>query len=234
MEYQVEALVDFTFRDRGGTGPAYPSIVAGGANATILHYTANDRPLREGDLLLIDAGAERDGYCADVTRTWPVGKRFAPAQRDCYQAVLAAQLAAIGATRPGSTLEALHTTAVRVLAEALGTMGLLQGTVDEIVGKETYRRFYMHRTSHWLGRDVHDVGRYRLGDTPRLLEPGMVFTVEPGLYIPPDAEDVPAEFRGIGIRIEDDVLVTDAGPDVLSAAAPKQIAELEELRAQAY
>jgi Xaa-Pro aminopeptidase len=233
-EYEVEALVDFTFRRHGASGPAYPSIVAAGANGTVLHYTANDCPLGERDLLLIDAGAERAGYCADVTRTWPVARTFAPAQRDCYQAVLAAQLAGIAAARPGTTLEAIHTIAVRVLAEALGTIGLLEGGVDEIVEKETYRRFYMHRTSHWLGRDVHDVGRYKVGETPRMLEPGMVFTVEPGLYVPADADDVPEEFRGIGIRIEDDVHVTETGVEVLSAAAPKQIEELERLRAQAY
>jgi Xaa-Pro aminopeptidase len=233
-EYEVEALIDFTFRRRGATGPAYPSIIAGGANGTVLHYTANDQPLAERDLLLIDAGAERAGYCADVTRTWPVGARFSPAQRDCYQAVLAAQLAAIGAAKPGETLDALHMVAVRVLAEALGTIGLVEGSVDEIVEKETYRRFYMHRTSHWLGRDVHDVGLYKLGGTPRRLEPGMVFTVEPGLYVPADAADVPDEFRGIGIRIEDDVHMTPSGVEVLSAAAPKQIEELETLRAAAH
>jgi Xaa-Pro aminopeptidase len=233
-EYEVEALVDFTFRRRGATGPAYPSIIATGANGTVLHYTQNDCPLAADDLLLIDAGAERDGYCADVTRTWPVAKTFAPAQRDCYQAVLAAQLAAIGAAAPGTTLEALHARAVRVLAEALATMGLLDGSVDEIVEKETFKRFYMHRTSHWLGRDVHDVGTYKVDNAPRRLEPGMVFTVEPGLYVPADADDVPAEFRGIGIRIEDDVHVTATGVDVLSAAAPKQIEELEALRAQAF
>ena len=233
-EYEVEALIDFTFRRRGATGPAYPSIIAGGANGTVLHYTANDQPLADRDLLLIDAGAERAGYCADVTRTWPVGAKFSPAQRDCYQAVLASQLAAIAQAKPGTTLDALHVVAVRVLAEALSTIGLIEGSVDEIVEKETYRRFYMHRTSHWLGRDVHDVGLYKLGGTPRPLEPGMVFTVEPGLYIPADADDVPEEFRGIGIRIEDDVHVTPTGVDVLSAAAPKQIEELETLRAAAH
>ena len=233
-EYEVEALIDFTFRRRGATGPAYPSIIAAGANATVLHYTANDCPLADGQLLLIDAGAERTGYCADVTRTWPVGARFSPAQHDCYQAVLAAQLAAIAAAKPGATLEGIHATAVRVLAEALATMGLVAGTVDEIVEKETYRRFYMHRTSHWLGRDVHDVGLYKVGAAPRSLEPGMVFTVEPGLYVPADADDVPGEFRGIGIRIEDDVHVTPTGVEVLSAAAPKQIEELETLRAAAH
>jgi Xaa-Pro aminopeptidase len=233
-EYEVEALIDFTFRRRGATGPAYPSIIASGPNATVLHYTANDCALANRDLLLIDAGAERAGYCADVTRTWPVAPRFSPAQRDCYQAVLAAQLAAIAAARPGATLEAIHTVAVRVLAEALAAIGLLAGTVDEIVEQETYRRFYMHRTSHWLGRDVHDVGLYKVGDAPRPLEPGMVFTVEPGLYVPADADDVPPEFRGIGIRIEDDVHVTPSGVEVLSAAAPKQIEELEALRAAAH
>ncbi len=232
-EYEIEALVDYTFRRRGATGPAYPSIVASGANATVLHYTDNCRALGADELLLLDAGAERAGYCADVTRTFPTGRRYAPAARDVYQAVLAAQLAAIGAVRPGTTLDALHQTAVRVLAEALIHLGLLQGSVDEAVEKELYKRFYMHRTSHWLGRDVHDVGRYKLDGQPRPLEPRMVFTVEPGIYIPADAEDVPPAFRGIGVRIEDDVLVTDTGHEVLSAAAPKQVEEVEALRAAA-
>ena len=232
-EYEIEALVDYTFRRRGATGPAYPSIVATGANATILHYTGNDRPLGVDELLLLDAGAERAGYCADVTRTFPTARRFPPAHRDVYQAVLAAQLAAIAAVRPGATLEDIHGTALRVLCEAAIGLGLLSGSVDEAVEKETYRRFYMHRTSHWLGRDVHDVGRYRIDGTPRPLEPGMVFTVEPGLYVPADAADVPAAFRGIGVRIEDDVLVTDRGCEVLSADAPKQVEEIETLRAAA-
>lgn len=232
-EYEIEALVNYTFRRRGATGPAYPSIVATGANATILHYTENDRPLGADELLLLDAGAERAGYCADVTRTFPTGRRFAPAHRDVYQAVLAAQLAAIAAIRPGTTLEAIHGVAVRVLCEAAIGLGLLTGSVDEAVEKETYRRLYMHRTSHWLGRDVHDVGRYRVDGTPRTLEPGMVFTVEPGLYVPADATDLPAAFRGVGVRIEDDVLVTEAGCEVLSADAPKQVEEIEALRAAA-
>src|SRR5438552_3373648 len=232
-EYEIEALIDFTFRRRGAAGPAYPSIVASGANATVLHYTDNDRPLGERELLLIDAGAERAGYCADVTRTMPTGRRYEPAQRDLYHAVLAAQLAAIAAVAPGTTLEAVHETALRGLAEALIAHGVLHGTVDEVLEKETYKRFYMHRTSHWLGRDVHDVGRYAENGAPRALEPGMVLTVEPGLYIPAGAEDVPAPYRGVGIRIEDDVLVTEAGREVLSAAAPKQVAEVEALRAEA-
>jgi Xaa-Pro aminopeptidase len=233
-EYEIEALIDGIFRRRGASAPAYPSIVASGASATILHYTANDRPIGEGELLLIDAGSERAGYCADITRTFPTGRRFTPPQRDLYDAVLAAQLAAIGAARPGATLEELHTTAVRVLAEALIGLGLLAGPIDEIVKEEKHKRFFMHRTSHWLGRDVHDVGLYRLGDAPRPLEPGMVFTVEPGLYLPADAEDVPQAFRGIGIRIEDDVLVTADGVEVLSSAVPKQPAEIETLRADAH
>jgi Xaa-Pro aminopeptidase len=233
-EYEVEALIDGVFRRRGASAPAYPSIVASGANATILHYTANDRPLGADELLLIDAGSERAGYCADITRTFPTGRRFSPAQRDLYDAVLAAQLAAIGAARPGGNLDDLHTVAVRVLAEALIGLGLLEGSVDEVVQGEKHKRFYMHRTSHWLGRDVHDVGLYRVGDAPRALEPGMVFTVEPGLYIPADAADVAEPFRGIGIRIEDDVLVTADGVEVLSAAVPKQAAEIETLRAEAH
>jgi len=233
-EYEIEAMIDAIFRRRGATGPAYPSIVASGANATILHYTANDRPVAPDELLLIDAGSERAGYCADVTRTFPTGRRYSPPQRDLYDAVLASQLAAIAAACPGTTLEAIHSTAVRVLVEALLALELLSGSVDEAVEKETYKRFYMHRTSHWLGRDVHDVGQYRIGDTPRALEPGMVFTVEPGLYVPVDADDVPAPFRGIGIRIEDDVLVTASGVEVLSAAVPKQVEEIETLRAAAH
>jgi len=232
-EYEIEALVDFTFRRRGASGPAYPSIVATGRNATVLHYTDNDRRLGPNELLLIDAGAERAGYCADVTRTFPTGARYTPAQRDLYEAVLAAQLAAIAAVRPGTTLEAVHTVALRVLVEALIAHGILAGPVDEAIEKGTYRRFYMHRTSHWLGRDVHDVGRYAEGGAPRPLEPGMVLTVEPGLYIPANVEDVPAPFRGIGIRIEDDVLVTADGREVLSAAAPKQVDEVEALRTEA-
>jgi len=233
-EFEVEALIDFTFRRRGATGPAYASIVAGGPNATVLHYTQNDRPLAAPELLLIDAGAEYAGYCADVTRTWPIERRYDGARRELYDAVLAAQLAAIAAVRPGATLEELHHKAVRVLVEALLSLRLLGGSIDEALEKETYRRFYMHRTSHWLGRDVHDVGVYANDGKPRPLEPRMVFTVEPGLYIPADAEDVPEAFRGIGIRIEDDVLVTETGAEVLSAAAPKQVAEVEELRAAAF
>jgi Xaa-Pro aminopeptidase len=229
-EFEIEALIDYTFRRRGATGPAYPSIVASGPNATVLHYVTNARALAPDELLLVDAGAERAGYCADVTRTVPTGPRYTPVQRDLYDAVLAAQLAAIATVRPGTTLEAVHTAALRVLVEALLAHGLLTGSVDAVIEQGLYRRFYMHRTSHWLGRDVHDVGHYAVDGEPRRLEPGMVLTVEPGLYLPADAEDLPAAFRGVGIRIEDDVLVTESGSEVLSAAAPKQVAEVEALR----
>jgi Xaa-Pro aminopeptidase len=234
FEYEVESLIDGIFRRHGAAGPAYQSIVAGGANATILHYTANDRELAADQLLLIDAGCERRGYCADVTRTFPVGPGYTRPQRDLYEAVLAAQRAAIESARPGATLEDLHAVAVRVLSEALVALRILAAPVDEVVEREHYKRFYMHRTSHWLGRDVHDVGVYKVGDTPRPLEPGMVFTVEPGLYVPADADDVDPAFRGIGIRIEDDVLVTAGGVEVLSAGVPKAVADIEALRAEAH
>jgi len=230
-EYEIEALLDYHFRRAGAAGPAYPSIVAAGANATILHYIQNDAPMDDGQLLLIDAGCEHGGYCADVTRTFPVGRSFSGPARDLYEAVLAAQLAALDEVKPGVTLEALHATAVRVLAERLVAMKLFTEPVDQVIEQELYKRFYMHRTSHWLGRDVHDVGAYRVDDAPRPLQPDMVFTVEPGLYVPADADDVPPALRGIGIRIEDDVLVTAGGKDVLSAAAPKTIADIETLRA---
>jgi len=232
-EFEIEARIDGLFRRRGATGPAYPSIVASGPHACVLHHTPRDRRLGADELLLIDAGSERDGYCADITRTFPTAARFSPPQRDLYDAVLAAQLAAIAMTKPGETLDALHTKACRVLSEALVHLGLLHGSVDEIVEHGHYRRFYMHRTSHWLGRDVHDVGLYAHDGTPRPLEPGMVLTVEPGLYVSTEWDDVPPAFRGLGIRIEDDVLVTAAGHEVLTAAAPKQVEEIESLRAAA-
>ena len=232
-EWQIEAQLDFAFRRAGASGSAYPSIVASGPHACVLHHTPRDRVLGPDELLLIDAGAERGGYCADITRTFPTGRRFGPAERDLYEAVLAAQLAAIAEAKPGASLDDLHAKAVRVLTEALVHLGILVGSVDELVEKELYKRFYMHRTSHWLGHDVHDVGAYKLGETPRALEPGMVFTVEPGLYVPTDHDDVPQAFRGLGVRIEDDVLVTEGGAEVLSAAAPKHVEEIETLRAAA-
>lgn len=231
-EHEIEALLDYTFRRKGGSGPAYPSIVASGANATVLHYITNNRELQSGELLLIDAGAECGGYCADITRTFPLARRFTPPQRAIYELVLQAQLAAIEAIRPGARYEDPHQRAVEVLVDGLLRLGILSGDRQEIISKEQYRPFYMHRTSHWLGLDVHDVGRYKVDGGSRRLEPGMVLTVEPGIYIAADRTDVDAQYRGIGVRIEDDVLVTPNGCEVLSAAAPKTPAEIEALRGE--
>jgi Xaa-Pro aminopeptidase len=228
-EFEIESLLDSTFRRMGGGGPAYPSIVAAGVNATILHYTNNDCTLRDGDLLLIDAGAEFQHYCSDVTRTFPVSGRFSPAQRALYEVVLEAQLKAIEVIAPGVPYDEPHKRAVEVLVDGLLRLGLLTGDRDQIIAKEEYKPYYMHRTSHWLGMDVHDVGQYKLGDAVRTLAPGMVLTVEPGLYVKPDAPCAPPEFRGIGIRIEDDVLVTKDGHDVLSGDIPKATDEVERL-----
>ena len=230
FEYEIEALIDYTFRRRGATGPAYPSIVASGPNATILHYVENTRQMRDGELLLIDAGAEYGGYCADVTRTFPVGARYEGRARALYDVVLAAQEAAIATVRPGASFDEPHQCALEILVDGLRHLGLLEEERDAAIAGGTYRRFYMHRTSHWLGMDVHDVGVYRLDDKPRALAPGMVLTVEPGLYVAPDCEQVAPEWRGIGIRIEDDVLVTPEGNRVLSAAVPKHVADVEALR----
>jgi Xaa-Pro aminopeptidase len=232
-EYEIEALLDYTFRKRGGSGPAYPSIVAAGVNATILHYTTNDQHLRAGDLLLIDAGAEYHGYCSDVTRTFPVSGSFSDAQRAIYEIVLHAQLAGIEAVRPGARIDEPHARAVEIIVDGLLHLGLLHGERQEIIAKELYRPFYMHRTSHWLGMDVHDVGRYKLEGNMRVLEPGMVLTVEPGIYIAPERSDVDRRYLGIGVRIEDDVLVTPDGHEVLSAAIAKQTADLEAIRRDA-
>ncbi len=232
-EYELEALVEYHFRAAGGSGPAYPSIVASGANATILHYTRNDRRMRDGDLVLIDAGAEFDGYSSDVTRTFPVGAAYSAPQRRIYEIVLRAQKAAIAAVRPGVSMEDLHDRATEALVEGMIEVGLLDGAAADLVEKGEHTRFYMHRTGHWLGMDVHDVGRYRVDGEPRPLEPGMVFTVEPGLYVAEDLEDVDEDYRGIGVRIEDDVLVTEAGHEVLSAAVPKEVEEIEAIRSKA-
>jgi Xaa-Pro aminopeptidase len=228
-EWTVEAAIDYAFRSEGAAGPSYPSIVAGGANATILHYINNDRELRQGDLLLIDAGCEYQFYASDITRTFPVGARFTPVQRDLYQLVLDAQQAGIEAVKPGASIDDVHDASLKVLVEGMRSLKMLKGSAEEIVTSGSYRRFYMHRTSHWLGMDVHDVGLYRKDGKPRLLEPGMVLTCEPGIYISPDDEEAPAEMRGIGIRIEDDVLVTPGGYEVMSIAVPKQVAEVEAL-----
>ena len=228
-EYRIEAELLHEFARGGCRAPAYPSIVAGGANACTLHYTRNSDKLRKGDLLLIDAGAEYECYASDITRTFPVNGKFSRAQRDVYSLVLAAQAAAIDTAAPGRTFEDVHMAAVRVLVEGLLALGALKGRAKRVIDDGKYKRFYMHRTGHWLGMDVHDVGSYRIGDEPRALEPGMVMTVEPGLYIAPDDEKAPKRLRGIGIRIEDDVLVTQSGCEVLTAAAPKSIEEIESI-----
>lgn len=227
-EYQVEAELLHEFRRHGADAPAYPAIVAGGDNTCVLHYVANDRPLRDGDLLLIDAGAEYRGYAGDITRTFPVNGRFGGAQKAAYEVVLAAQAAAIAEARPGRPWHAPHDTAVRVLTEGMKELKLLKGTVDGLIESGAYRRFYMHRTGHWLGLDVHDVGDYKVDGDWRPLQPGMALTVEPGLYIRP-GPGVPKGLENIGIRIEDDVLVTETGCEVLTAAAPKAVAEIEEV-----
>jgi len=227
-EYEIEAELLHEFRRNGAQFPAYSPIVASGANACVLHYVSNDAPLRDGDLLLIDAGCELDGYASDVTRTFPVNGRFSGAQREVYDLVLAAQRAAIETVKPGAGWIAPHDAAVRVLAQGMLDLKLLSGSLDAVMEKESYKRFYMHRTGHWLGLDVHDAGEYRRGGQWRPLAPGMALTVEPGLYIRA-ADDVPERLRDIGVRIEDDVLVTPQGCEILTAEAPKLVADIEAL-----
>jgi Xaa-Pro aminopeptidase len=226
-EYEIEAELLHEFRLRGAQSPAYTPIVAGGTNACVLHYVQNDGVLADGDLLLIDAGCELDGYASDITRTFPVNGKFSGAQNDVYQLVLAAQAAAIAAVGPGGTWQQPHDAAVGVLAQGFIDLGLLSGSLDQIIETEAYKKFYMHRTGHWLGLDVHDAGEYKRDGEWRKLQAGMVLTVEPGCYIRA-AEGVPDALAGIGIRIEDDVLVTADGREVLSSAAPKSVAEIED------
>jgi len=233
FEYQVQAEIEHTFRLNGAAGPAYPSIVASGANACILHYTENTRQMQEGDLLLIDAGCAYGYYNSDITRTFPASGRFTEEQRMLYEIVLEAQKQAIAQVHPGNPYNQIHDTAVRVIVDGLLDLGLLQGDKEEIIKEEKYKPFYMHRTGHWLGLDVHDVGVYQHGETAHSLEPGQVTTVEPGIYIKPDIKpaegqpEVPERWLGIGIRIEDDVLVTTQGYEVLTAGVPKEISDLE-------
>jgi len=230
-EYHLQAELEHEFVWQGGSGPAYSTIVGGGDNACVLHYVENSAPLVDGELVLIDAGAEFDLYAGDITRTFPVSGTFSNAQREVYDTVLAAQESAVAAIKPGATLNQIHQGVVRELTAGLIELGLLSGKVEARIADDSYRRFYLHSTSHWLGLDVHDVGDYRLdADTPRPLEAGMVLTVEPGLYIP-DAEDIPAAYRGMGIRIEDDVVVTATGYEVLTADVPKRVADIEALMA---
>jgi Xaa-Pro aminopeptidase len=225
-EYEIEAELLHAFRSAGSQAPAYTSIVASGANACVLHYVENNRCMRDGELLLIDAGCELDGYASDITRTFPVNGRFSAAQRDVYELVLAAQTAARQEIRPGASWNAPHDAAVKVIAQGLLDLKLLSGTLDDVIEQGHYRRYYMHRTGHWLGRDVHDVGQYKTGGDWRPLEPGMVLTVEPGCYIRP-APDVPEAFWNIGVRIEDDAVVTDDGCDFITDAAPRSVVEIE-------
>lgn len=232
-EYEVQAEIEHIFRLRGAFGPAYPSIVASGANACVLHYVENDRQMQDGQLLLIDAGCAYGYYNSDITRTFPVGGKFTPEQKALYDIVLEAQKKAIAQVQPGNPYNLIHDVAVRVLTEGLVELGILKGEIDKLIEEEKYKPFYMHRTGHWLGLDVHDVGVYQHGENPQILQPGQVTTVEPGLYIVPDtkpAEDQPEidpRWVGIGIRVEDDVLVTATGNEILTAGVPKEISELE-------
>jgi Xaa-Pro aminopeptidase len=225
-EYQVEAELLHEFCQHGARDPAYTSIVAGGANACTLHYVGNNALLNDGDLLLIDAGCEMGSYASDITRTFPVNGRFSTAQRDVYELVLAAQAAAIATAKIGAHWNSPHDAALRVLAQGFIDLKLCHGSVDSVIADGSYRQFYMHRTGHWLGMDVHDVGEYKIGADWRPLEAGMVLTVEPGCYIWP-ADNVPEALWNIGIRIEDDVLITATGNEILSAAAPKTVADIE-------
>ncbi len=228
-EFEIEAILHHEFLARGSSGPGYTSIVGCGANATTLHYIANRSRLEPGQLLLVDAGAEWDLFTGDITRTWPVSARFSAAQRDLYDVVLAANEAGIAAATVDSSLDAIHGVCLRRLADGLRSLGLLDASLDEILEKELHKKYYPHRTSHWLGADVHDAGRYNLQGVARPLVAGMVLTVEPALYIPAGDDGAPPELRGLGVRVEDDVLVLAAGPEVLTRAVPKRPAELEAL-----
>ena len=231
-EYSLEAELIHTFMENGARSTAYPSIVGGGQNACVLHYIENSAPLKEGDLVLIDAGCELDCYASDITRTFPVNGKFSNEQKALYEVVLAAQYAAIEEVRPGNHWDHPHQAALKVLTRGLIDLGLLKDTnVEQAIEEQAFRPFFMHRTGHWLGMDVHDVGDYKVGDAWRQLEPGMALTVEPGLYIAPDNTDVDEKWRGIGIRIEDDVVVTKEGCRILTDTAPKTIPEIEALMA---
>lgn len=228
-EWEIEALLSYVFRRHGGDGSgwSYPAIVAGGDNACILHYNTNHMRLRAGDLLLVDAGAEFGSYAADITRTFPVDGAYRPAQKAVYQLVLAANLASIEKCRAGTRFEEAHDATVDVLCAGLVDLGLFRGSAAECKEKKAYRPWFMHNTSHWLGLDVHDAGAYRMDGASRPLQPGMVLTIEPGLYFQPDDATVPEEFRGLGVRIEDDVLITGGAPEILTAAVPKAVRDVE-------
>jgi len=229
-EFEVEALVDYILRKNGCQRVGYGSIIAGGRNATCLHYRSNNESLKEGDLLLIDAGGEYGYYTGDITRTFPVGKKFSPAQAKAYQLVLESQKQAIEMAKPGVTLPEIHQRVCEVLLEGFLTFGLLRGKKEELLTSGGFKRFYPHNTSHWLGMDVHDVGLYKKNGQPRKVEPGMVFTIEPGFYVQPNDPAVSGEFKDIGIRIEDDILITATGNENLTRGVPKEISEIEALR----
>jgi len=230
-EYQLEAELTHEFASSGARHLAYPSIVGSGANACTLHYLDNNCVMRDGDLVLIDAGCELEYYASDVSRTFPVNGRFSREQRALYEVVLQAQLAAIAQIKPGNHWNQPHNASVRVITEGLLELGLLRGKVDKLIEREAYREFYMHRVGHWLGLDVHDVGDYRVAGEWRQLEAGMVMTVEPGIYVSPQNSKVARKWRGIGIRVEDDVLVSPEGCEILSAAVPKTVEDIEALMA---
>ncbi|KJH79588.1 Xaa-Pro aminopeptidase [Stutzerimonas stutzeri] len=232
-EYHLEAELDYEFRKGGAKMPAYGSIVAAGKNACILHYRENDAVLKDGDLVLIDAGCEIDCYASDITRTFPVSGRFSAEQKAIYELVLAANEEAFKHIAPGKHWNEAHEATVQVITAGLVELGLLQGDVEELIAAEAYKPFYMHRAGHWLGMDVHDVGDYKVGGEWRVLEPGMAMTVEPGIYIAADNQDVAKKWRGIGVRIEDDVVVTRTGCDILTTGVPKTVAEIEALMATA-
>lgn len=228
-EYELEALIEYVFRKRGASGVGYPSIVGAGFNTTILHYNTNNDQLKDGDMVLIDAGAEYNLFSGDITRSFPANGKFTKAQQAIYEAVLAANKAVIALVKPGVRFTDLHDKAVAVVTDELLALGLLTGNRQEIIANKGYFKFFMHRTGHWLGMDVHDVGRYKVEDGWRTLEPGMVFTVEPGIYIAEGAASVPAEYFNIGVRIEDDVVVTEDGCEVLTTGVPKEVNEIEAL-----
>lgn len=230
-EWELQALLDQTFRSHSATsGTSFPAIVGSGANGTVLHYVTNDRRIQAGDLVLVDAGADVGFYCSDITRTFPASGRFTAPQRAVYDIVLRALEAGIAAVRPGAPANAMHQAARRVLVQGMIDLGLLEGDPDKLIEEEKFKRFFMHNTSHWLGLDVHDSGVYTEPDgEPLALRPGMVLTVEPGLYIPEDGDDIPAELRGIGIRLEDDVLVTEDGHEILTRGVPVNPDEIERI-----
>ncbi len=232
MEYELEAELLYAFARGGARSPAYVSIVGAGENACILHYDSNNAEVKEGDLILIDAGAEFDHYASDITRTFPASGKFSPEQKAIYEIVLKAHSAAIAAVKPGAPWDAPHIASVKVITQGLIKLGLLKGTPAQLIKREAYKEFYMHKVGHWLGLDVHDVGDYKIDDHWRLLEPSMVTTIEPGIYISPDNTRVPKKWRGIGVRIEDDVLVTKSGNRILSKGIPTTVDEIESFMAQ--